>query len=315
MEGTAGGLLAAGWTDPEARGLHGLTRERVLGAQVAGADGALTRSGGRVVKNVAGYDLHRLHAGAGGAFGVLTELCFRLEPLPERRAVVCVTLADAAAAETAWRWLRREGPDPSGLELRAAPDGSARLRAWFLGDDEPVREAVAAARRGWERWGMVAGGDADAADAADTDAGGADAAGPWLALRLLTAPSRVFAAQARAADLARVRTLAPAIVAYPNDGEVQLRVAGEAVPLAGLLGEIAAGARAGAWHYRIDGQAPGWTAPEVPGWSADAAALRLMARVKEAFDPRGVLRPGSYSAARLAAAAEFFAGGAEERVR
>jgi len=241
---------------------------------------------------------------------VLTELCLRLEPLPDRRAAVSVAVADAAAAEAAWRWLRREGPDPSGLELRAAGDGSARLRAWFLGDDEPVREATAAARRGWEPWGTVTGGDADAAGAED-----ADAAGPWLALRLLTAPSRVFAAQARAADLARARSLAPAIVAYPNDGEVHLRVAGEAAPLAELLGEIAAGARAGAWHYRIDGQAPGWAAPEVPAWSADAAALRLMARVKEAFDPRGVLRPGSYSAARLAAAAEFFAGGAEERVR
>jgi glycolate oxidase FAD binding subunit len=302
--GTAGGLVAAGFTAAGARGVHGLTRERVLGAQVAGADGVLTRSGGRVVKNVAGYDLHRLHAGAGGAFGVLTEICFRLEPLPERRESVTVVVGDPAAAEAAWRWLRREGPDPGDLELRASPAGGVRLRASFLGDDEPVREAAAAVRRTWGRWGRI--GEED-----DPGPASAAAAGGALALRLLVAPSRVFAAQARVEGLANSRGLTAAVVTHPNDGELHVRLEGDAAALDALLADVAAGARAGQWHYRIDDQPSGWSA-SVPAWSADPAALRLLARLKAAFDPGGVLRPGSYSAARLEGAAAYFAGAAPE---
>lgn len=298
--GTAGGLVAAGFTAAEGRELYGLTRDRVLGVQVAGADGSLTRSGGRVVKNVAGYDLHRLHAGAGGAFGVLTEVCFRLEPMPERREVVTVAAESPAAAEAAWRWLRREGPDPAGLELEVSHEGGARLRACFLGDDEPVRAAAAAARTGWERWGTVGEEGPEAAAAAP----GA------LALRLLTAPSGVFAAQARAAELARSRGLAPSILSAANAGEVHVALEGEAAALGALLADVAARARVGEWHYRVDDQPPGWTAG-VPPWSAEPAALRLLARLKAAFDPRGVLRPGSYSAARLASAATFFERGSQ----
>ena len=72
----------------------------LLGATVALPDGTLARSGGRVVKNVAGYDLHRLHAGALGAFGVIVEAAFKLVPLPEATATIacrCRHLAQAAA--------------------------------------------------------------------------------------------------------------------------------------------------------------------------------------------------------------------------
>jgi glycolate oxidase FAD binding subunit len=61
VAGSIGGLLACGQTSASGGEPNGTLRERILGMQVAGADGVLTRSGGRVVKNVAGYDLHRLH--------------------------------------------------------------------------------------------------------------------------------------------------------------------------------------------------------------------------------------------------------------
>jgi glycolate oxidase FAD binding subunit len=83
---TIGGILATNSSGPR-RLAYGTARDLLLGLRVAGPDGRATRSGGRVVKNVTGYDLHKLHIGAFGTLGVLLEASFKLRPLPERRAV------------------------------------------------------------------------------------------------------------------------------------------------------------------------------------------------------------------------------------
>ncbi|MEO6463121.1 MAG: FAD-binding protein, partial [Candidatus Eisenbacteria bacterium] len=84
-DGTVGGLVATDLVDAR-RGRAGALRDRLLGMTVAGSDGTVTRSGGRVVKNVAGYDLMRLHAGAHGALGLIVEVTLRLAPRPEAHA-------------------------------------------------------------------------------------------------------------------------------------------------------------------------------------------------------------------------------------
>ena len=71
------------------------------------------------------------------------------------------------------------------------------------------------------------------------------------------------------------------------------------------LGDLAAGAARGGPDYRVEDEWPALPA-HLPRWSADPAALRMMARVKRALDPSGVLRPGSYSADSLERAATFF---------
>ncbi len=95
---TIGGLLAT--ARPGAwRGHLPAARDLVLGATVATAEGALVKSGGRVVKNVSGYDLHRMHTGALGAFGVLVEASFKVAPLPPGQrtfALRCAHLEQAA---------------------------------------------------------------------------------------------------------------------------------------------------------------------------------------------------------------------------
>ncbi|MGC1274153.1 MAG: FAD-binding oxidoreductase [Planctomycetaceae bacterium] len=79
---TVGGVLATGDAGP-LRWSFGPPRDLVLGVTVALADGTLARSGGKVVKNVAGYDLPKLFAGSFGTLGVITQATFRLHPLPE----------------------------------------------------------------------------------------------------------------------------------------------------------------------------------------------------------------------------------------
>src|SRR2546428_2645686 len=100
-----GGLLV---TNPSGvkRWRYGSVRDLVLGVRVALPDGALVHFGGRVVKNVAGYDMNKLFIGSLGVFGVVLETTYRLAALPEDDRVLAVTfptLVQAAAAVVALR--------------------------------------------------------------------------------------------------------------------------------------------------------------------------------------------------------------------
>jgi glycolate oxidase FAD binding subunit len=88
-EVTIGGLLATARAGAW-RGHLPAARDLILGATIALADGTLTSSGGRVVKNVSGYDLHRLHTGALGSLGVIVAASFKLQPQPSERASLAI---------------------------------------------------------------------------------------------------------------------------------------------------------------------------------------------------------------------------------
>src|SRR5882762_3795080 len=78
---TVGGLLATGWSGP-LRQRFGSARDYLIGIRVAQPDGHLATAGGRVVKNVSGYDLMKLHHGALGSLGVIVAASFKVFPLP-----------------------------------------------------------------------------------------------------------------------------------------------------------------------------------------------------------------------------------------
>jgi len=94
--GTVGGVLATGAAGP-LRLRYGTGRDLLIGITVVRADGVVAKSGGKVVKNVAGYDLGKLYAGSAGTLGLITQATFRLHPLPARTAYV--TAACAAAVD------------------------------------------------------------------------------------------------------------------------------------------------------------------------------------------------------------------------
>ncbi len=121
---SVGGMLASArpgsW-----RGLLPGAGDLLLGATVALPDGALARSGGRVVKNVAGYDLHRLHTGALGAFGVIVEASFKLVPLPQATATVVCRCQHLPQADGLARTLRHTPLAARGLALVGARAAAA----------------------------------------------------------------------------------------------------------------------------------------------------------------------------------------------
>ena len=97
--------------------LYGTMRDLLIGITLVRADGVVARAGGKVVKNVAGYDFGKLLTGSYGTLGVITEVALRLHPLPRARQAVSVRTADAAsAAETALRVVRSQLV-PSAVEI------------------------------------------------------------------------------------------------------------------------------------------------------------------------------------------------------
>ncbi len=139
---TVGGLLAAGLAGP-LRASQGTVRDLLLGLRWVGADGRVVASGGRVVKNVAGYDLHKLHVGALGSVGVLVEATFKVRPRPEREEAVVVACRSAAQAAELGLDVR-DAVDPLWLEVagpRALADGpgdAAALAVGIAGDQAEV---------------------------------------------------------------------------------------------------------------------------------------------------------------------------------
>ena len=84
---TLGGVIAAN-SSGLLRWSYGTARDMVIGARVVQADGAVVKSGGKVVKNVAGYDLNKLYIGSLGTLGIVAEITLKLQPLPETRQVI-----------------------------------------------------------------------------------------------------------------------------------------------------------------------------------------------------------------------------------
>ena len=97
---TIGGIVATN-ASGSFRLRHGTARNQVLGLRVVRADGTVVKSGGKVVKNVAGYDLNKLYIGAFGTLGIITEVTLKLSPIPVRQAILTADFQDVQdAADT-----------------------------------------------------------------------------------------------------------------------------------------------------------------------------------------------------------------------
>jgi len=117
---TIGGLLAAGLPGPS-RGSIGSLRDMVVGARMALSSGKRVKSGGAVIKNVTGYDLHRLQVGSLGTLGILLEVSLRLQALPPaiRSCLASFTTLEAACAFS--HALRQHPLHPLALEITNSP--------------------------------------------------------------------------------------------------------------------------------------------------------------------------------------------------
>ena len=142
-DATVGGVVAAADSGP-LRSRYGGPRDLVLGMTVALSDGTVARSGGKVIKNVAGYDLAKLFSGSLGTLGAILELSVRLHPLPEATATIAAGSPEPGALGRAALALSHCPLEHAGLDLRfGGGEGAVLMR--FAGA-EPLKQAEAAAR-------------------------------------------------------------------------------------------------------------------------------------------------------------------------
>jgi glycolate oxidase FAD binding subunit len=122
-EATIGGILATNASGPRRLG-YGTVKDLLLGVRVVGARGQITKSGGRVVKNVSGYDLHRLQVGAFGSLGVIVEANFRVCARPEVSAVWALSCPDLPAAHGLLLQISQTALTPVALEALDAEEAN-----------------------------------------------------------------------------------------------------------------------------------------------------------------------------------------------
>jgi glycolate oxidase FAD binding subunit len=254
---TIGGVLAAGLAGP-LRLRYGSTRDFLIGLRVAQPDGRLASSGGRVVKNVSGYDLGKLHQGALGSLGVIVAASFKVFPRPLHE----VTLE--ARPDDPWpeaeRALALPQP-PAALELTS----EGRLLARLSGSPAAVRRM--AAELGWNE----APADAWEEHARRSGTAWARVSVPPRSLRALTG------------RLGGGWWASPGVGVAHWTGDLDA----EAVGLARAAAEAAGGSL-------VLMAASAALKREVGAWGSPPPTLDWMRRVRDAFDPRRTLSPGRY---------------------
>jgi glycolate oxidase FAD binding subunit len=138
VEGASiGGSLAANTSGPR-RLVAGTFRDLLIGVTVVRADGVVAKAGGRVVKNVAGYDLGKLVIGSLGTLAVITEAVFRLHPLPELRRWVSLPVDDPAEAHRLVQAVVHAQAVPTAVEVDWPVDGEGTVSVLLEGKADGV---------------------------------------------------------------------------------------------------------------------------------------------------------------------------------
>lgn len=144
-----GGVISTATCGP-LRLLAGAVRDLLIGVTIVRADGAVVRGGGKVAKNVAGYDLCKLITGAFGTLGIVTEATFRLHPVPAGQAVVTLRATTPDAAQLAVQAVLHSQLVPSGIEIDWPAGGPGTVAVLLEGtvDGVAARASTATALLG-----------------------------------------------------------------------------------------------------------------------------------------------------------------------
>jgi glycolate oxidase FAD binding subunit len=298
---TVGGVVAANASGPR-RLRYGTLRDLIIGITVVLADGTVAHAGGKVVKNVAGYDLAKLFCGSLGTLGMVAEVIFRLHPRPAAAAVVTVQVDAPEQAGQAVRRLLRSTLEPSAVELVVDEWGwPGRLTVVFEGIRPGVEAQAAAAA---ELLGQVG-------EAAVAGPGGTEAALSQLGARPFEKAAFALKATCPPSELPGVLTdLLGGRVRW--GGPVSAHAATGVVWMASghRDGDLPADSPELPWVARVITEkrealaarggslivvkAPPHLKRAVDVWGPPGDAIGLMRRVKERFDPDRRLSPGRF---------------------
>ncbi len=277
---TIGGVVGTGLSGPS-RLSHAAVRDLILGVTIVLADGTVAHSGGKVVKNVAGYDLAKLYTGSLGTLGVVVEAIFRLHPLPEVSRWVSAYYPDETAVGAVLAALHESQVVPAAVEVdRPEPGAPIQVTVALAGIAEGMDNRVAQSRE-------LLGDDVVVDGSAPPWWG----ALPGPVVVKVTSEISQVPAVLRALGAAPAR---PALRATAGMGIVYAGVPEITAPetVAALL-ETARAAAHAAGGSAILCCGPPELKAGLDVWGP-VGALALMRRVKDVFDPDGRLAPGRF---------------------
>jgi glycolate oxidase FAD binding subunit len=317
---TAGGTIASG-VDSPLRQIYGTARDFVLGMEFVTGDGIAAKSGGRVVKNVTGYDIHKMMIGALGTLGVITRINFRTFPLPRTVRTCVATFRGPAGAFELRHAIAISVLRPQSVEILAATGGAtAELgrraaisfedNRWsavvsFAGDDPVLdrdRRELEVLARGADDGALESFTELRAEPAQNVNRHIAGLPGVILERSPAAA---IFKISALPTDLAG---LAAGIQSIGIPWLVMMRGLGTTY-LALLPPDHSAGSlrllkQECARIFSLSGKAPWgrsilpWCPPELKSeiniWGAPSGDFPLMQKLKNVFDPGGILSPGRF---------------------
>jgi len=283
---TVGGALSTNDSGALRLGFGGL-RDLIIGITLCLPDGTIAKSGGKVVKNVAGYDLPKLATGALGTLGVITQAVFRLHPRAHCAKTLSFALTTAGAAWPLVEAVKQSTLTPAALQIRMEGDGASRMDILFEGTNAGV--ALQAERfRALVRDGSVEEQESMVWKAREQLW---ECTGDYAIAKLSILPAEM------AATSELVRTIAGdnlrwCIVWY-GTGIGWLRLEGAPTKVEGALSNLRATIERKDGSLAILHQPVG---SSLDAWGEVGTARDLMHAVKRQFDPKGILNAGRFVA-------------------
>lgn len=308
-QATLGGVIATNWNGPRRYGF-GALRDYVIGISAVDGRGAAFKGGGRVVKNVAGYDFCKLLTGSLGTLGVITQVTLKLQPRPYASAIIKCEVSALDQADLVLNTLVRSKTTPTAIELLMGPawnenrlvsdgeenasSGKVYLLIGVEGTSADVNWMVKQLPEEWRGRGI----------AKRKNIVGDKAAEIWQTLAEFPAGESPLVIKASVVPSGTTRFIAAAreidpncsVQAHAGNGVVIVRFSefpkdGLSRTLVSKLQPVASSYKG---HVVVLSNPGGSEMTHQCVWGGGSAPFELMSRVKEQFDPKDLLNPGRF---------------------
>ena len=289
---TMGGIVASNSSGPR-RYKYGTVRDLIIGIQVVLADGTVAKAGGKVVKNVAGYDLSKLFTGSLGTLGIIATANFRLHPIPEAARTVAVEVENPQAAFGAAQAIMHSQTEPTAVELHYGEDQKL-LTVLLESIPEGVEAKEAAASFLLKTFGKVrtlSDEEVEYLGPLSPPPVGDDEA----VIKVAVPPMELGNVLESVFDAAERKGLAfPKMTGHAATGVTFVGLSGgDAEAMAEVVGEIREIFTRKGGSVVLQ-KAPVELKQRVGAWGPGGDELGLVRRVKYKFDPRGIMNPGRF---------------------
>ena len=284
-EATVGGVVAANSSGPR-RYKYGTVRDLIIGITVVLADGTVAKAGGKVVKNVAGYDLSKLFTGSFGTLGVIADANFRLHPRPESTRSVAVEVESPQAARDAAQAIVHSQVEATAIELHWGEE-TKQISVLLESIPDGIGAKEEAASFLLKSFGKVRTLGEEADDL------GPPSTAYEVDLKIGAPPAELANVLDSILNAAERRGAAVSMTGHAGTGVTYAGLSGDEDDLVGLVEEVREIRTRSGGSVVVRG-APASFKEKVDVWGPAGDYLGLTRRVKEKFDPGYFMNPGRF---------------------